>query len=116
VRNEQLLRMPDPRADQPELQLVESSEGAGATGLTDDHFTDPMSARDVRYAGRWLAALAPVGNTPLVVIVQQRYDEVIRPDRTLTRNLALAAGTGLTIGLVFTAAVAWYGTRSAPSR
>ena len=114
VRNEQLLRMPEPRADRPELHLLEPTEdagaAAGAAGFTDDHFVDPMSARDARYAGRWLAALARVGNTPLVVIVQQRYDEVIGPDRTLTRNLALAAGTALTIGLIFTVAVAWYGT------
>jgi serine/threonine-protein kinase len=113
VRNARLLRMPEPRVDAPELQLVEPTEGVASTGLIDDHFADPMSARDPRYAGRWLAAFAPVGNTPLVVIVQQRYDAVIRPDRALTRNLALAAGTALTIGILFAAAVAWYGTRAA---
>ena len=116
VRNAHLLQMPAPRDDQPELQIIEPSDGAGAVGLTDDHFNDPLSVRDARYAGRWLAAFAPVGNTPLIVIVQQRYDEVIRPDRALTRNLALAAGSALTIGILFSAAVAWYGTRSGQPR
>ena len=115
VRNLQLRRMPEPQSDLPELQNIEAPQRTGAARFTDDHFTDPMSARDPRYAGRWLAAFAPVGNTPLVVIVQQRYDEVIRPDRALTRNLALAAGAALTVGILFAAAVAWYGTRPSVS-
>jgi hypothetical protein len=35
-------------------------------------YTDPFAARDPHYAGRWLAGLAPVGNTGFLVIVQQR--------------------------------------------
>jgi hypothetical protein len=116
VTNARLMRMREPRTDVPELQPPEPVEGANDPRVTDDHYADPMSARDPRFAGRWLAAFAPVGSTPLVVIVQQRYADVITPDRTLTRNLALAAGTALTIGILFTAAVAWYGMRSGQAR
>jgi|SRR5579862_6883811 len=35
-------------------------------------YQDPFQERDPRYAGRWLAGLAPVGNTGFLVIVQQR--------------------------------------------
>jgi serine/threonine-protein kinase len=118
--NRRLQSLPRPNPDAPELQLSPAaaprpraapSIGASVEGMTDDFYTDPMSQRDSRYGGRWLAAFAPVGNTEMVVIVQQRYDEVIQPDKTLTRNLALALGSALAIGLLFTAAVAWYGSR-----
>jgi serine/threonine protein kinase len=38
------------------------------------NYADPFSERDTRYAGRWRAGLAPVGNTGFLVIVQQRED------------------------------------------
>ncbi|HEV3026836.1 MAG TPA: hypothetical protein VG457_04645, partial [Planctomycetota bacterium] len=46
---------------------VERALGTGA-------YRDPFAERDPRYAGRWLAGMAPVGNTGFLVIVQQRDD------------------------------------------
>jgi hypothetical protein len=105
--NAQLAAIPAAQPEFPELQLIQPNESANLPAVTDDFYVDPMSARDARYAGRWLAAFAPVGNTDLVVIVQQRYDEVIQPDKTLTRNLALAVGSALSLGILFAATVAW---------
>jgi hypothetical protein len=41
-----------------------------------------------RYRGRWLAGIAPVGNTELTVIVQRRYDDAIEPRKSLGRHPA----------------------------
>ena len=46
-----------------------------------DHYVDPVSG----YSGRWLAGLAPVGDTGFVVVVQTRYDSLLEP---LLRALA----------------------------
>jgi serine/threonine-protein kinase len=43
-------------------------------------YRDPVGKQNPDYAGRWLAGFAPVGNTELAVIVQQRYDDAIPPD------------------------------------
>ncbi len=109
--NAQLAAIPPARPELPELQLINPSEGASLPAVTDDFYVDPMSTRDSRYAGRWLAAFAPVGNTDLIVVVQQRYDEVIALDKTLSRNLALAVGSALALGILFAAAVTWYRMR-----
>jgi serine/threonine-protein kinase len=46
----------------------------GRTGLA-DHYLDPVPG----YGGRWLAGMAPVGDTGFVVIVQTRYEVVVEP-------------------------------------
>jgi hypothetical protein len=46
-----------------------------------DHYRDPIAKAglDDRYAGRWLAAFAPVAGTGWVSVVQERYDEALQP-------------------------------------
>jgi hypothetical protein len=62
----------------PDLRQSSDSELA-----MDRHYQDPMATLDPRYEGRWLAGFAPVGKTGMVVIVQQRYDDAIRPNYEL---------------------------------
>lgn len=49
----------------------------GQESVVDENFEDPLAERDHRYKGRWWAGIAPVGNTPLTVIVQRRADPLI---------------------------------------
>src|SRR5262249_30985521 len=68
----------------------------------DSDYEDPVGGHNADYQGRWLAGFAPVGNTELVVIVQQRYDAAL--------NLDLVwGGVAVCLGGVFLAALLWYG-------
>ena len=61
----------------------------------DRDYRDPVAVRDDRYAGRWLAASAPVEHTEFIVIVQQRYDEAIQPYSVIGRPLLLWSAVGV---------------------
>jgi hypothetical protein len=77
--------------------------------VTDPHYLDPAAELppspgfDPRaYAGRWLAAFAPVGNTPLVVIVQTRFDDAVALDKQAARKLAWLAAGALVVVVTLT--------------
>jgi hypothetical protein len=65
-----------------------------------------MAGRDGAYSGRWLAAFSQVGNTELVVGVQQHYDQAVAPSRVLLQRLLLWAGVG-GAAVPFALAAAW---------
>jgi serine/threonine-protein kinase len=76
---------------------------------------DPALARDPDYRdplggetnpGRWLAGFAPVGNTELVVIVEQSQDAVLGPDRRLVKDLIFWGGVA-PLGVLLAAAALW---------
>ncbi|MCI0458444.1 MAG: serine/threonine protein kinase [Gemmataceae bacterium] len=98
-----------------EFQLPGQNEGAGADEAMDAHYEDPVAATDREYAGRWLAGFAPVGNTEFVVIVQQRYDEVVESDQKLLLDLLLWVGVALLLGLLCVGGLVWYGVRRGPN-
>ena len=77
--------------DEPELQLP----GGGASFAPDDAFTDPLAEVRPEYAGKWLAGSAPVGNTELVVLVEERYEDAVAPQQWFFRRF-LAWAIGLT--------------------
>jgi eukaryotic-like serine/threonine-protein kinase len=94
-------RLPDPRqALRPEQAM-------------DARYEDPVGARDPRYAGRWLAGFAPVGDTEFVVIVQQRYGDVVDVDQRLFLDLLMWGGGAVLLGLLGVGAIFWYGVRRA---
>jgi hypothetical protein len=99
-----------------EFQLADPRQGLRPEEAMDAAYEDPVAARYPRYAGRWLAGFAPVGNTEFVVIVQQRYDEVVDVDRKLFRDLLVWAGVAVALGVLFVGAILWYGMRGAVSR
>jgi hypothetical protein len=90
--------------------------GSEPERAADSAYEDPLGEHDEHYRGRWLAGFAPVGNTELVVLVQQRYDEAIKPDRTLARNVILWGGTALALGVLLTVAGVWYGVQRAAAQ
>jgi serine/threonine-protein kinase len=75
----------------------------------DPDYRDPLAEHNTRYQGRWLAGFAPVGNTELVVIVQQRYDEVIDFD-------LVWAAAAVALGVLLVAGVAWYAVQRTLNR
>jgi serine/threonine-protein kinase len=82
-----------------EFQLARPVSGVGADEYLNPDYFDPTAARDPRFAGEWLAAFAPVGNTDFLVVVQQR-------------EIADAPGTILLVGgavlaVAVAAAAAW---------
>jgi serine/threonine-protein kinase len=86
--------------------------GPEATAATDEQYVDSVGAAlEPAYAGRWLAGLAPVGNTEFVVIVQQRYDEAIGTDRTVTLALLLLGGVALALAVFLVGALIRYGVQ-----
>ncbi|WP_438004062.1 serine/threonine protein kinase [Sorangium sp. So ce321] len=69
---------------------------------------DPLAERDpAQYGGAFLAGIAPVGHTDLVVIVQSRADEAIALDADPRLRLVAWSGVALALlGLAFAAASA----------
>jgi hypothetical protein len=101
-----------PRAGD-EFQLPDLRPGLSPEQAMDAHYQDPVATRDGRFAGRWLAGFAPVGNTEFVVVVQQRYDEVVEPDQKVLLDLLAWAGAALLLGVLCVAGLYWYGVRRA---
>jgi serine/threonine-protein kinase len=65
----------------------------------DDNSTDPVAEHGhSEFAARWLTGSARVGNTELIVLIQQRYEEAVAPYQAFIRRFLQIAG-GL-IGLV----------------
>jgi len=76
----------------------------------DDNYEDPVAgdpkkkAKD--YAGRWVAGFSQVGNTEMIVVVQQRYANAIdRPKQWLWRFIVLVGGA-LLVAAALTVAIA----------
>lgn len=67
--------------------------------MSDDDYADPVAEHGhPEFSGRWLTGSARVGNTELIVLVQQRYEEAVAPFQAFLRRFLLIAG-GL-VGLV----------------
>ena len=74
--------------------------------LTDDHREDPLDRADER----WLAGFAPVGRTPLAVIVQTREDVAMRSNELLADRLVFGSAVALAVG-AFIALVLFFAAR-----
>jgi serine/threonine-protein kinase len=70
-------------------------------------YTDPLAQERPEYGGRWIAGVARVGNTELVVIVQERYTEAIGPPVALAKSVVLWGWSGLGVAAIIAAAVIW---------
>lgn len=82
-------------SEEPELRPASSPPPFAS----DDDYADPVAEHGhPEFSGRWLTGSARVGNTELIVLVQQRYDEAVAPYQAFIRRFLLMAG-GL-IGLV----------------
>jgi hypothetical protein len=68
-----------------ELQLADSK----LANFQNDDYADPVASVAKEYAGRWIAGVAPVGNTGFAVIVQQRYTDAVNLESSTFWNLAL---------------------------
>jgi serine/threonine-protein kinase len=68
---------------------------------TDAAHVDPVPG----YGGRWLAAAAPVGETPFAVIVQTRYEAAVAPNLHLANRLAAAGAFALAFAIVVSTAL-----------
>ncbi|WP_437973298.1 hypothetical protein WMF11_30825 [Sorangium sp. So ce295] len=70
-----------------------------------DDWRDPLAERDpAKYGGVFLAGVAPVGHTDLVVIVQSRADEATALDADPRLRVVAWSGVALTLlGLAFAA-------------
>ena len=78
-----------------------------------DDYRDPAAAIDPGHGGRWLAGFAPVGNSEMVVIVQQSHEQATAADRSLLRQLGWWFGATLFAGLAITGALVAVRTRVA---
>lgn len=84
-----------PPGEQPELRPASGPPPFAA----DDDYADPVAEHGhPEFSGRWLTGSARVGNTELIVLVQQRYEEAVAPYQAFIRRFLLIAG-GL-VGLV----------------
>jgi len=76
-----------------------------------DDYVDPVGSVQTEYQGRWIAGFAPVGNTGLVVVVQQRYDKVLALDPSTFHNLIVWAAVVVFLAITILALVLWRWTR-----
>jgi serine/threonine-protein kinase len=97
LSGERLQRLHSSQPGRPELVLPEVAPTSDRMLATDANYADPVAAWDPRYGGRWLAGFAPVGNTELVVIVQQRYTQAVEPELTLAWNATFWSGVALAV-------------------
>src|SRR5262249_34024950 len=96
---------------EPELRLPKG----GPAFEHDDDYTDPVGATHPEYRGRWLVGFAPVGNTELVVRIQQRYDEAVAPLRAFLRRFLTWVGGAALMGAGLFAALWYVRSRRQPS-
>jgi serine/threonine-protein kinase len=94
------------------FQLPEALQGADTEPAQDADYRDPLaSGADAAC----LAGLAPVGNSELAVVVQQRRADVTAADRRLLRGLLAWGGAAALAGLLAAGAL-WVLRRSAAAR
>jgi serine/threonine-protein kinase len=92
----------------PELNLpvLPPSTRDDAPLAQDQDYLDPVAGHGYpEYAGRWLTGSARVGNTEMVVIVQQRYEVAVAPQRRFFRRLGAWAGAVFISAVVLFAVV-----------
>ena len=115
------------RGDEPvpidhEMLLAVREHRVAPEEAVDDDYQDPVAKQLYRdddpiyldYRGRWLAAFALVEDTEFVVIVQQRYDKAVAPQKILIRVLILWGGIALSI--VVGGSIVCYSVRHAIKR
>lgn len=77
-----------------EFSLSDPLQKYNPDDVTDSNYHDPVSDGTKE---RWLAGFAPVGNTELVVIVQQRYQDAVEREHTLVGVMTFFLGAALVI-------------------
>ena len=85
-----------------EFKLPDPQRAPAPTEAMDASYTDPFAEQNPKYAGRWLAGFAPVGNTEFVVIVQQRHDAAIPSDHAIWWS-----GAAAMVGAIYLGVIAW---------
>jgi hypothetical protein len=100
-----------PRIDQmvPELDLrpMQPIE-------PDNDYTDPLGEdHSQKYGGPWLAGFGQVGNTELMVIVQQKYEDAVGRPTSLARKFVWWGCSSLALAFVLAGGVIWYRNRRA---
>jgi serine/threonine-protein kinase len=110
--------VPSPNG-RPELHLPGLQTPPTEAPLAQDQdYRDPVAEHGYpEYSGRWLTGSARVGNTEMVVIVQQRYEVAVAPQRRFFRRLGALAGAvlgGAVLGVAGVWMVRRRRTRSAP--
>lgn len=96
-----------------ELQLTQRASAPDS--LLHPTYEDPLGKRHPHYAGRWLAAFAPVGNTEMVVIVQQRDDSRIEASETAVVDWLLLLIALLTLAAFAVGWLLWRRQRGSKS-
>jgi serine/threonine-protein kinase len=95
--------VPDPN-DRPELSLP--AELGPPPFAQDQNYSDPVAGHGhPDFADRWLTGSARVGNTEMVVIVQQRDGEAVAAPGTFFRRFAVWSGGVAALGFVLFAAL-----------
>jgi hypothetical protein len=69
-------------------------------------YQDPLGGEREKYVGYWVAGFAPVGNTDLVVIVQQRYDDAVGQQVAFAKRFIWSGWSALALACGLSAAVA----------
>jgi serine/threonine-protein kinase len=87
----------------PELRLDDERDPDAFSQDADYH--DPAADQDPAYAGRWLAGSARVGNTEMVVVAQQKYEQAVAPQKRFLNRLLWWCGGVLAAAAVAAAAV-----------
>lgn len=89
-----------------ELQLRYPGRDFDPAQAVEADYRDPVGEQDPEYAGRWLAGFAPVGNTEMAIIVQQRYDDAIPSHHDI-----FWSASAVLLGFLLIVPLAWLGFR-----
>ena len=83
-----------------------------------DDYEDPVGSVLKDYEGRWIAGFAPIGYTGFAVIVQQRFEQAVRLDPSVSANLVWGSAlvSGLALAIVAVVLWTWVRARSVGKR
>jgi len=76
VRPEMLPMLPERRRAEVDDEFVPTRDVVEPSRSRNSAYEDPLGKSNANYEGRWLAGFAQVGNMEMVVIVQQRPEEL----------------------------------------
>jgi len=89
--------------------VTDTDTSAADPALQLDHYRDPVGRLvPEEYGGEWIAALAPIGDTGWVAVVQERREPVLAPVEMLRDRLVTSGVIGMLVMTALIAATWWF--------
>jgi len=83
------------------LDAIQTAKGDPAVTVSVDDYQDPIGLSvDPKFAGRWLAAFAPIGTTHWAAVVQERESQALKPIEEMQYHFLRYGLSGLLVCII----------------